>query len=104
MPTMKRRRFVKALVGTPAASALLAQQPVGQAPTPGVPANPAPGVPLNPTQPVQPPAVEAKLEVAIPDTASEPVPQFFTPQQFSALGKLSEILMPPANGLPGALD
>lgn len=69
-----------------------------------MPANPAPGVPLNPTQPVQPPAVEPKLEVAIPDAASEPLPQFFTPQQFAALRKLSEILMPAVNGAPGALD
>lgn len=104
MPGMIRRRFVKALAGVPAGSALLAQQPAGQAPAPGVPANPAPGVPLNPTQPVQPPAVEPKLEAAIPDAASEPMPHFFTPPQFAALRKLSDILMPASNTGPGALD
>jgi hypothetical protein len=101
---MKRRHFVKSLVAAPAATALLAQQPAGQAPTPGVPANPAPGIPLNPTQPVQPPAAEPKIEIAIADTASEPMPHFFTPSQFAALRKLSDILMPATSGTPGALD
>ncbi len=32
------------------------------------------------------------------------MPHFFTPQQFAALRKLSDILMPAANGAPGALD
>jgi hypothetical protein len=111
---MKRRRFVKALVGAQTATAMLAQQsagqaaagqaPIGQAPAPGVPANPAPGVPLNPTQPLQPPSTEPKIEVAGPDSASEPMPHFFTPAQFAALQKLSDILMPAGKGTPGALD
>ncbi len=31
-------------------------------------------------------------------------PRFFNAQQFAALRKLCDILMPPINGLPGALD
>ena len=102
---MKRRRFVKALAAVPATPALLAQQP--PAPPPGVPAEPAPGVPLNPAQPVQPPTrpvVEATkaLEITLPDAAAEPVPHFFTPQQFAALQKLSGVLMPGVGKIPGA--
>ena len=101
---MKRRRFVKALVGAPTGVAMLAQQPAGQAPVPGVPANPAPGIPQNSTQPVQPPTIEPKIEIAGADAASEPMPHFFTPLQFAALRKLSDILMPGTSGVPGALD
>jgi Gluconate 2-dehydrogenase subunit 3 len=89
---MKRRRFVQAFVAAPA---LLGQQ---QPPPPGVAPQPASA------QPVEPPASETKIEIAIPDVASEPMPHFFTPQQFAALRKLSDILMPAANGVPGALD
>jgi hypothetical protein len=104
MPTMKRRGFVKALVAVPAVPALVAQQP----PPAGVPANPAPGIPQNPTQPVEPPgrttAELPKLEITVPDAAAEPVPRFFTPQQFTALQKLCGILMPATKTTPGALD
>ncbi len=101
---MKRRGFVKALVAAPSATALIAQQ----APAPGVPANPAPGIPQNPAQPVEPPGRVStelpKIEVAVPDTAAEPMPHFFTPQQFGALRKLCAILMPPTKTAPGASE
>jgi hypothetical protein len=32
------------------------------------------------------------------------MPHFFTPAEFSALRRVSELLMPPANGAAGALD
>jgi hypothetical protein len=89
---MKRRRFVQAFVTAPA---LLAQQ---QPPPPGVAPQPAAA------QPVEPPASQIKIEIAAPDAASEPMPHFFTARQFAALRKLSDILMPAANGAPGALD
>jgi hypothetical protein len=96
---MKRRRFVQALAGVPAASSLLAQQPGAN--------QSAPGVPVNPTQGVQPPARAAeelpKLEPSIPDAAADPVPRFFSAIQFAALRKLSDLLMPAMNGSPGAL-
>jgi hypothetical protein len=44
-----------------------------------------------------------KLEVAIADQASDPVPHFFTQPQFAALRRLCDVLMPPADGNPGAL-
>lgn len=105
--SMKRRRFVQAVLAAgPAATALMAQQqPVTQ--QPGA-AQPAPG-PLNPTQPVQPPARTAaieqpKLEASIPDAAAEMTPHFFTAAQFATLRKASEVLMPANNGRPGALE
>ena len=95
---MRRRRFVQSLVAVPAAPALAAQLPQGQ---------PAPGVPTNPAQPVQPPtraAEEVKLEVSIPDAATQPVPRFFNATQFAALRRLSDLLMPRMEKTPGALD
>lgn len=83
---MKRRRFVKNLVAAPAVPALLAQQPPVAAP------------------PAQRPAAEAaKLEFAIADDAAETVPRFFSPPQYAALRRLSDMIMPPAGNIPGAL-
>jgi len=84
---MKRRRFIQALAATPAAPALLAQQ-------------------VQPSQqaPPAPPPAEASLRYSLPDAAAEPVLHFFTAQQFAALRKLSDLLMPPVNGAPGALE
>jgi len=78
---MRRRGFVQALVAIPAAPALLAQQ--AQAPA---------GEEL----PV--------LTVTSPEMAGEAVTRFFNPVQFATLRKVSELLMPPLNGAPGALD
>lgn len=86
---MKRRRFIQTLAATPAVALPItaesrAQQPGG---------------------PQGRPEVEApKLEIAVPDIAAEGVPRFFNAQQFAALRKLSDILVPPGNGLPGALE
>jgi len=44
------------------------------------------------------------LRYTVPDAAAEPVLHFFTAQQFAALRKLSDILNPPMNGVPGALE
>lgn len=93
---MKRRRFLKGIVAAPAAPALLAQQapapasPPGRGGRGGAGARGAQEVP--------------KLEIAAHDAVSEPVVRFFNPPQFSALQKLSGILVPPMKGNPGALD
>jgi hypothetical protein len=105
MPTMKRRGFFKALAAAPVVPALIAQQPP---PAPGVPANPAPGIPQNPAQPVEPPgraaAENPKIEITTPDAAAEPIPRFFTAQQFAALERLCGILMPATKLAPSALE
>ena len=82
---MKRRRFIQALAATPAAPALLAQQPASV-----VRANPAP-------------ANDNPLLYAVGDEAAEPVLHFFSAPQFLTLRKLADILMP-ASGAPGAID
>ncbi len=46
----------------------------------------------------------ARLDVVNPDTVAEPEARFFAPAQFSALQRLSNLLMPPMRGNPGALD
>ena len=89
---MKRRRFLQAIAAAPAlalpaAPAVLPQQ----SPTP-----------VNP--PPRPVDEEPKLEFKVPDAAAKMVPHFFNAQQFAALRKLSDILMPAINGAPGALD
>jgi hypothetical protein len=88
---MKRRRFIQALAATPAAPALLAQAP----PAPSV----AKTIPIS--------GNDTPLLYATPDAAAEPVLHFFTAQQFAALRKLSDLLMPAGsmpNGAPGALE
>lgn len=45
-----------------------------------------------------------KLSASGPDAAAEPVVRFFTKPQFTALQKLSDLLMPAAGSTPGALD
>jgi hypothetical protein len=84
---MKRRHFVQALAAAPVAPSLIAQQ------TPA----PAPGAPAAATMEVP------KLEVAMADQASDPVPHFFTQQQFATLRRLCDVLIPPGEGTPGAL-
>ncbi|MEP7273482.1 MAG: gluconate 2-dehydrogenase subunit 3 family protein [Acidobacteriota bacterium] len=84
---MKRRRFIQHLAAVPAIAVpvpeLLAQQP--------------PGTPR--------PQTEApKLEFTSLDAAAEAMPHFFDAHQFAALRKLSDILLPPLTGMPGALD
>lgn len=93
---MKRRRFLQALAASPAVPPLLAQQapqPQGAAPAlpPGGPS------PFGAT-----PEVPAIKSIS-PDAAAEGVPHFFPAPQFEVLRKLSDLLMPPANGSPGAL-
>ncbi len=78
---MKRRHFIQTLAATPALA---------------VPVELAPGAQQG-TEP-------ANLEIAVADAAAETKPKFFTALQFSAFKRLSDILMPPMNGLPGALD
>ena len=85
---MKRRRFFQTLVVAPAASAVLAQQPVSTQ-------NPA-GRPPSEEQP--------KLEATDVDQVADAVPHFFDAPQLSALRKLGGLLMPPMNGAPGAAE
>jgi Gluconate 2-dehydrogenase subunit 3 len=98
---MKRRGFVKSLIALPAVPALAAPQ---QAPAQ--------------TPAAQPPAGGRgggaggrfgqgnipKFELTQAEVVGEPTQRFFTGPQFAALRKLSDVLMPPMRGFPGALD
>jgi hypothetical protein len=105
---MQRRDFVKAMVAVPvAASTALGQQ----APSPSSPAPPG-------TAPIAPPAAarpapgrrgmsEFKappVTSVVPDAIASPDLGFFTQPQLAALRRLSDLLMPPLNGDPGALQ
>ena len=88
---MKRRRFFQTLAAAPAAPTLLAQPP--QRP------------PSAPGEPFARASVETpKLDLSVADAAADPMPRFFSAPQLAALRTLSDILMPAANGFPGALD
>ena len=85
---MKRRRFIQTLAAAPAIA---------------VPASLE--TKANPTASEQRPQEDApKLEAAPLDAAGETTPRFFSAAQFAALKKLSDIILPPLNGMPGALD
>ena len=84
---MRRRRFIQALAAAPAAPALLAQQTQPPAPTPAADsAEPAP------------------LDTSVADEAADPVTRFFSARQFATLRRLCDLLVPGAQGAPGALE
>ncbi|HEX3571466.1 MAG TPA: gluconate 2-dehydrogenase subunit 3 family protein [Acidobacteriaceae bacterium] len=104
---MRRRDFVKGVVAIPvAASAVLGQQ----APSPS--SNAPPGA-----APIAPPAAAPStfgrrgmsefkappVASVVPDAVASPDLHFFTQPQLAALRRLSDLLMPPLNGNPGAL-
>lgn len=82
---MKRRQILQSMAAIPAAGLMKAQQPV---------------VPPKPT----PAAMEQipVIEATVADMAATPVHRYFSPEQFSALKKLSETIAPAINGIPGA--
>jgi hypothetical protein len=83
---MKRRSFLQTVVAAPLVAAPVAS------------AAPAP-------QPqAAPPQDAPKVEYTYTEAVAEAAPRFFNVQQFAALKKLSEIIMPPMNGAPGALE
>ncbi|HEY4050451.1 MAG TPA: gluconate 2-dehydrogenase subunit 3 family protein [Acidobacteriaceae bacterium] len=103
---MRRRDFVKGIVVVPAAAkAALGQQsaaPVMPSPQAAA-ANSAPlQVDTFRRQPInfKPPAVAS----LVPDAVAQTEARFFNDLQLATLRKLSDILMPPLDGYPGALQ
>lgn len=92
---MRRRDFVRTLAAAAAAPPLLASEP---------PQNPAPVLPapvpwtlgLNPGIPL--------IHTTTAESVAEAVPMFFSPAQLETLRRLSDVLMPPMGGKPGALE
>ena len=82
---MKRRKFIQTMAAAPVLAVPVASAQAQQ------PARPAP-------------AEMPKLETSISDVAAAYTPKFFTALQFSALRKLSAILLPALGNNPGALE
>ena len=83
---MKRRRFIQAMASVSAAPAVLVTQVNGRVVAQPEAARPAQGI-----------------ELTVADAAAGTVPGFFDPEQFAALRRLADVLMPSNNGRPGAL-
>jgi Gluconate 2-dehydrogenase subunit 3 len=81
---MKRRTILQSLLAVPAAVALPSEAPAQEAKAA--------------------PSETPKTLTTEPDAASDPLVKTFSPAQFSALRKLGAILMPAAQGTPGALE
>jgi hypothetical protein len=105
---MRRRDFVKAIVAASAtAKTMLGQQSA----TPVAPSVPLAVPPTPSTAPAPVPwmhgLMEAKpLSIAsiIPDAVAKTDAYFFNERQLETLRRLSDILMPPLKGYPGAKD
>jgi len=77
---MKRRRFIKTIATASALpAALTAQGPAAEAPAPA-------------------------LELSSFDDAADPLPSFFSANQFAALTRLSGLLVPKYGEMPGAVE
>ena len=103
---MKRRTVLRSLVALPGLVAAVPpelaaqQQPPPEARQPGLPAS-APTVP--PT--VSPGRTETpNTRVTTPDAVAEPAPTTLNPEQLSALQKLSDLIAPSSEDVPGALE
>jgi hypothetical protein len=103
---MRRRDFVKAMVAASvtARSMLGEQQAVAPSAPPAAP-------PTAPTAPGPVPWMRGLMEVKplpitplVPDAVAQTNAHFFSDQQIATLRRLSEILMPPLKGYPGATD
>src|SRR5580704_19168048 len=106
---MRRRDFVKAMVAASAtAKTMLGQQsatPVAPSVPPAVP----PAAPTAAPGPV--PWMRGLMEVkplpigsTVPDAVAQTDASFFNEQQLATLRRLSEILLPPLKGYPGAKE
>lgn len=103
---MKRRHFLQTIAAAPvviAVPTVTAQQPTVAVPAaPPAQTTPPPAIPVNP--PLSPIKDVPVIEATIADATAEMVPHFFNAQQFAALRKLSDIIMPAVGVSPGALD
>jgi hypothetical protein len=101
---MRRRKFVRDLLVAPVvtATAAAATQEANQTTKPQQQPQPQPNTPAR-QMPLQPQTIK-KLAVTQVDLTAEGDQRFFSAEQYAALCKLAEILAPPLNGHPGAID
>jgi hypothetical protein len=105
---MRRRDFVKGVVAIPVAANVVMGQsapPQQNAPVPGAKPTPPPATNRQAAGGrggrdfKAPPVTEV-----MPDAIASPELKFFTAPQLTALRRLSDLLMPPLDGYPGALQ
>ncbi len=105
---MRRRDFVKAMVAASASAKTMLGQQTQTLVAPSVP----PAVPpAAPTAPGPVPWMRGLMEVkplsiasVVPDAVAQTEAYFFNEQQLATLRRLSEILLPPLKGYPGAKE
>ncbi len=101
---MRRRDFVKAIVAASAtAKTMLGQQagaPVAPSTPPPVPTAPGPLPWMRGLVDVKP----LPMTPLVPDAVAHTQTHFFNDQQMATLRRLSEIMLPPLKGYPGATD
>jgi Gluconate 2-dehydrogenase subunit 3 len=105
---MRRRDFVKAMMAASVAAPSMLGQQVA---TPVAPSTPPAAPPTAPTAPGPVPWMRGLMEVKplpmtpiVPDAVALTNAHFFNDQQIATLRRLSEILLPPLKGYPGATD
>jgi hypothetical protein len=101
---MRRRDFVKAMVAASATAKTMLGQQSATPVTPSIP-------PATPTAPGPVPWMRGLMEVkplpigsTVPDAVAQTNAYFFKEQQLATLRRLSEILLPPLRGYPGAKE
>lgn len=101
---MRRRKFVRDLLVAPVvtATAAAAAQETTQTTQPQQQPQPQPKTPARQML-LQPQGIK-KLAVTQVDLTAEGDQRFFSDEQYAALCKLAEILAPPLNKSPGAID
>lgn len=101
---MRRRDFVKAMVAASmTVKSMLGQQsaaPVAPSTPPPVPTAPGPVPWMRGLTEVKPLA----MTPLVPDAVAQTNAHFFNDEQMATLRRLSEVLMPPLKGYPGAKD
>jgi len=95
---MKRRDFLQTVVSVPAGAVLLEQTTDAQVPAAPAPPATAPAAAANAA------AQDQVVATVGADTVAATDAHFFTDVQFATLRRLADLLMPPLNGNPGALD
>jgi hypothetical protein len=108
---MRRRDFVKGILAASATARALAAQQAAPAAASAAPATQHAMPPAAPVAPGPTPWMRGLLEVKplemntlVPDAVAQTEAHFFNEQQTKTLRRLCEVLMPPLNGHPGALD
>jgi hypothetical protein len=106
---MRRRDFVKAMVAASATAKTMLGQQSASPVAPSVPPAVPPAAPTAAPGPV--PWMRGLMEVkplpigsTVPDAVAQTDASFFNEQQLATLRRLSEILLPPLRGYPGAKE